>query len=92
MRLDVSGVRGVCTVMKSLFAQMSSRSALSMPICKKNENNTHAHTRIYIHTYMAQDGEGGGVQRVRKKKKKTNKGKGNGKLISHMKIKGTNPC
>ena len=41
---------------------------------------------------MAQDGEGGGVQRVRKKKKKTNKGKGNGKLISHMKIKGTNPC
>ena len=52
MRFDVSGVRGVCTVMKSLFAQMSSRSALSMPICKKNENNTHAHTNIYTYIYI----------------------------------------
>ena len=52
MRLDVSGVRGVCTVMKSLFAQMSSRSALSMPICKNNENNTHAHTHVYIYIHI----------------------------------------
>ena len=33
MRLLVSFVSGVCTVMKSLFAQMSSKSALSMPTC-----------------------------------------------------------
>lgn len=33
MRLLVSLVSGVCTVMKSDLAQMSSRSALSMPTC-----------------------------------------------------------
>ena len=46
MRLDVSGVRGVWTVIKSLFAQMSSRSALSMPICEEDDDNkrTHTHT------------------------------------------------
>ena len=31
IRLEVSGVKGVCTVMKSLFAQMSSRSAGWIP-------------------------------------------------------------
>lgn len=31
MRLAVSGVSGVCTVMKSLLAHISSRSALSIP-------------------------------------------------------------
>ena len=45
MRLDVSGVRGVCTVIKSLFAQMSSRSALSMPICKEDDDNKRTHAQ-----------------------------------------------
>ena len=47
MRLDVSGVRGVCTVIKSLFAQMSSRSALSMPICKEDDDNKRTHTHTH---------------------------------------------
>ena len=33
IRLEVSGVRGVCTVMKSLLAHTSSKSARSIPIC-----------------------------------------------------------